>query len=83
MQQSDSEHNDQASKPPEQAQTSKRVIPTHFKYLCRICQKEILQPVLQDSPEKTPEPYCCSGSRRDMAFKGVVTPQQNSIGSAT
>ncbi|MEW5512006.1 hypothetical protein ABGT16_05235 [Pseudomonas asiatica] len=43
--------------------------PTHFKYLCRICQKEQLQPVLQDAPEKTPIPRCC-GRDRDMAFKG-------------
>ena len=27
-------------------------IPTHFKYQCRLCQKEHLQPVLADAPEK-------------------------------
>lgn len=43
--------------------------PTHYKYQCRICQKEHLQPVLPDAPEKTPIPRCCGGNR-DMAFKG-------------
>jgi len=43
--------------------------PTHFKYQCRLCQKEQLQPVLADAPEKTPIPRCC-GRERDMAFKG-------------
>lgn len=43
--------------------------PTHFKYTCRVCKAESLQPVLQDAPEKTPVPSCC-GSRRNMAFMG-------------
>lgn len=45
---------------------------THFKYLCRICKQEKLQPILQDAPEKTEIPACCSSSRRDMAFKGTA-----------
>ncbi|WP_205300068.1 hypothetical protein [Pantoea sp. Tr-811] len=47
--------------------------PTHFKYQCRICQKEHLQLVLQEAPEKTPVPRCC-GRDRDMAFKGHHSP---------
>lgn len=42
---------------------------THFIYICRVCKTETLQPVLKDSPEKTPMPSCC-GSRRNMAYKG-------------
>lgn len=43
---------------------------THFKYICRQCKQETLQPVVKDEPEKTPVPSCC-GSRRNMAFVGV------------
>ncbi|EPO5507012.1 hypothetical protein ACUB19_003955 [Pseudomonas aeruginosa] len=43
--------------------------PSRYKYQCRICQKEHLQPVLADAPEKTPIPRCCGGDR-DMAYKG-------------
>ncbi|KZN20719.1 hypothetical protein A1D17_04030 [Pseudomonas fluorescens] len=46
---------------------------SHYKYICRKCQKEHLQPILQDSPADTPIPSCC-GSKRDMAFTSVVTP---------
>lgn len=45
------------------------IITTHYKYQCRVCQKEHLQPVLAEAPEKTPIPRCC-GRDRDMAFKG-------------
>lgn len=44
---------------------------THFKYVCRVCQKEHLQPVLPDEPEKTPIPRCC-GRARDMAYQGPI-----------
>lgn len=47
---------------------------THYKYVCRKCQKEHLQPVLQHAPSDTPIPSCCGSSRKDMAFTGVVTP---------
>lgn len=43
---------------------------THFKYICRQCKQETLQPVVKVEPEKTPVPSCC-GSRRNMAFVGV------------
>ncbi len=46
---------------------------SHYKYVCRKCQKEHLQPVLQDAPAETPIPSCC-GSKKDMAFTGVVIP---------
>lgn len=46
---------------------------THYKYVCRKCQKEHLQPVLQHAAADTPTSSCC-GSRKDMAFMGVVTP---------
>lgn len=44
--------------------------PTHFKYICRVCKSDTLQPVLKDAPEKTAMPSCC-GSRRNMAYVGV------------
>ncbi len=43
----------------------------YFKYVCRICQKEHLQAVLREAPEKTPIPRCCSQDS-DMAFKEAV-----------
>lgn len=46
--------------------------PTHYKYTCRACQKEHLQPVWKNSPELTPIPKCC-GRTRHMAFQGVAT----------
>ena len=45
---------------------------THFKYVCRVCLQELLQPVLQEDPAATPHPACC-GSVRNMAYKGVHT----------
>ncbi|MDQ0655142.1 thymidylate kinase [Pseudomonas cedrina] len=48
---------------------------THFKYLCRVCKKEHLQPVLQNEPENTPIPRCC-GRDRDMAYKGSLQEPQ-------
>lgn len=50
--------------------------PTHFKYVCRLCQKQHLQPILQDAPETTPIPHCC-GRVRDMAYQGVHTEPQS------
>lgn len=44
---------------------------THLKYVCRLCQKEHLQPVLEDAPDKTPVPQCC-GRARDMAYVGAL-----------
>lgn len=48
---------------------------THFKYVCRVCKQELLQPVLQEDPAATPHPACC-GSVRNMAYKGVHTDGQ-------
>jgi len=45
--------------------------PTHFKYVCRKCQKELLQPVVQEAPETTPVPSCC-GHTKNMAYLGVI-----------
>lgn len=43
----------------------------YFKYVCQVCQKEHLQPVLREAPEKTPIPRCyCEGS--NMAFKEAL-----------
>ncbi len=75
MQQSENEPKNQDRRPPEQVQVVKQSIPTHFKYLCRICGKETLEPVLRECPGETPVPTCCSGRRRDMAFKGGIMPQ--------
>ncbi|AZD34628.1 hypothetical protein C4K22_1875 [Pseudomonas chlororaphis subsp. aurantiaca] len=44
---------------------------THFRYVCRTCQKTIHQP-LSPVIAETPIPTCCKGIRRDMAFQGVV-----------
>lgn len=44
---------------------------THFRYQCRTCNKVIDQPLSPVAAE-TPIPTCCTGSRRDMAFKGAV-----------
>ncbi|WP_143481893.1 MULTISPECIES: hypothetical protein [Pseudomonas] len=46
--------------------------PSHFRYVCRACKKEILQPVTKDNPEETPIPTCCTHRRRDMAFQGGI-----------
>ncbi|MGG2621657.1 hypothetical protein [Pseudomonas aeruginosa] len=43
---------------------------THFKYVCRVCQKELLQPIVQHAPEATPAPSCC-GHTKNMAYQGV------------
>ena len=45
--------------------------PTHFNYVCRKCQKELLQPVVQEAPETTPVPSCC-GHTKNMAYQGVI-----------
>lgn len=47
-------------------------IPSHYRYVCRTCRKEILQPVQVEKPEETPIPTCCMHRRRDMAFQGCV-----------
>lgn len=49
---------------------------THFKYVCRVCLEETLQPVVQEAPETTPIPICC-GRQRDMAYKGIVCTSQD------
>ncbi|WP_164487449.1 hypothetical protein [Pseudomonas chlororaphis] len=46
--------------------------PTHFRYICRACQKEIQQPVKKDNPETTDIPTCCTHRRRDMALQGLI-----------
>ncbi len=48
---------------------------THFKYICRQCKQETLQPIVKDETEKTAVPNCCS-SRRNMAFVGVHNEAQ-------
>jgi hypothetical protein len=44
---------------------------THFKYVCRACLREHLQPISVEDPKKTPIPRCC-GRDRDMAYKGAI-----------
>lgn len=46
--------------------------PSHFRYVCRTCKKEILQPIDKNEPEKTPIPVCCPGGRKNMAFQGCA-----------
>lgn len=48
---------------------------THFKYICRQCKQEALQPIVKDEPEKTAVPNCCI-SHRNMAFVGVHNEAQ-------
>lgn len=52
---------------------------THFKYMCRICQVQHMQPILQEDPPKTPIPRCC-GRDRDMAYQGVTTLKEDHRG---
>lgn len=40
------------------------------EYVCRVCQKELLQPIVQHAPETTPAPSCC-GHTKNMAYQGV------------
>jgi hypothetical protein len=40
----------------------------YFRYVCQDCQKEHLQPVLREAPEKTPIPCCCCRDS-NMVFK--------------
>ncbi|MBM5458717.1 hypothetical protein H8F21_14205 [Pseudomonas sp. P66] len=57
--------------------------PTHFKYQCRICSKELLQAIVVNAPSETPIPRCC-GRRSDMAYKGVhVQVDANQTGTGT
>lgn len=55
---------------------------THFKYICRLCNQETMQPVLKNKPEATPVPRCC-GSRRDMFYIGVHCEAQEYIQGVT
>lgn len=45
---------------------------THFRYVCRRCQREHFQLIDKAAPEKTPIPRCC-GRASDQAYKGVAT----------
>lgn len=49
-----------------------KLTPTHFRYTCRVCKKEIQHPIRKDDPEATDIPTCCTGSRRDMAYQGLI-----------